>query len=245
MPTGRERDTDADWRLLGQTEPYWGVISQPEFRRENVNDEAVERFYAGGRAQMAQLVERLEAATGVRPGGRALDFGCGVGRLAAAMCDYAETVTGYDISPGMLERARVRGGCVTYVDALPEGPFDWINSYIVFQHIEPQRGLELIEALMARLAPGGHVALQLTIWRDARHPAPAAPPPAPAGWRRWLGRASEGPPGPPPGTIMMYDYDLSQVLKRLHSVGCGEMKLFHTDHGGHHGVEIFTRRTAA
>lgn len=37
-----------------------------------------------------------------------LDFGCGIGRLAAALADDASTVVGLDISPAMIEQARIR-----------------------------------------------------------------------------------------------------------------------------------------
>jgi len=37
---------------------------------------------------------------------RALDFGCGTGRVTAMLLEMKYKVTGYDISPGMLERAR-------------------------------------------------------------------------------------------------------------------------------------------
>ncbi len=231
MPTASGRDTDEDWRLIGENEPYWGVITQPEFRRANLDQDAIERFYANGRSQIAILAARLEAATGSRPSGRALDFGCGAGRLAEAMCDYAAEVIGYDISPGMLAEARRRGGRATYVSLLPSGPFDWINSYIVFQHIPPPRGVDLIETLVGMLADGGHLSLQLTIWREDHIAPPILEAPG-----------EQGSAAPPVGAIMMYDYDLSEVLKRLHLAGVDEVKLFHTNHGGHHGVEILARR---
>jgi SAM-dependent methyltransferase len=232
--TAALRDTDADWRALGAAQPYWGVLTQPAYRSENLTPARIEAFYASGRDDVDGLAEALRRTTGAPPGGRALDFGCGAGRLTEAMCAHAETVTGYDISPGMLERARARGGRASYVDRLPDGPFDWINSLIVFQHIPPQRGLMLLEALLERLAPGGHVSLHVTTWRE-----PDLTPAEPRGWRRLV------PTRPhPAGTIIMYDYDLSQVCRRLTQAGVGEMTLVPTDHGGHHGVIVLGRRTA-
>jgi SAM-dependent methyltransferase len=235
------RDTDADWRELGATEPYWGVITHPDYKTANLTPEAIETFYASGVDYIAGMVETLTRTTGARPGGRALDFGCGTGRLAEALCAHADHVVGYDISPGMLEKARARGGA-TYVDSLPPGPFDWINSFIVFQHIEPDRGLALMEDLLSRLAVGGHVSLHLTIWRDPRHMAPP-----PRGWARFL------PPGlverrrlarHPAGIIMMHDYDLSAVVRLLNRAGVAEMTLISTDHDGHHGVIVLGRKSA-
>ena len=236
-----DRNTDADWRELGATQPYWGVLTHPDYRTENLTPANLEAFYASGDTYVGDIVRRLKVATGRQAAGRALDFGCGAGRLTEAMAAYA-TVTGYDISPGMLTEARKRGGKATYVDALPDGPFDWINSFIVFQHIPPERGLALIEDLLTRLAPSGLVSLHVTIWREA-HLKPAEA----RGLRRllhpllhrWrLARL-------PKGAIRMYDYDLSQVVERLHRAGIGELTLVPTDHGGHHGVILLGWRAAA
>jgi 2-polyprenyl-3-methyl-5-hydroxy-6-metoxy-1,4-benzoquinol methylase len=234
------RDTDADWRALGATEPYWGVLTMPDFRSENITPEGLETFYLGGRQNIDQMVQTLVRLTGEAPSGAALDFGCGVGRLSEAMADHVPRTTGYDISPGMLERARARRGKATYVDVLPDGPFDWISSLMVFQHIPPDRGLTILEDLMARLAPRGMISLHLTVWREPHLEVTAA------GWRklllgwRWRRRVRKLPVG----HIMMYDYDLSQVLRVLNRAGVEEMQLASTDHGGHHGVIIYGRKTA-
>src|SRR5258708_23128490 len=104
-----ERDTDADWKELGRSQPYWGVLSHPDFLSENITPERIEAFYASGRDYIAQTVVQLERHAGSRPSGRALDFRCGVGRLAEAMTDYASEVVRLDISPGMLQLAPKRG----------------------------------------------------------------------------------------------------------------------------------------
>jgi SAM-dependent methyltransferase len=235
------RDTDADWRELGASNPYWGVISHPNFLRENLTPERLDEFYASGSFHIDPIVADLARLVGKPPSGRALDFGCGVGRLAEAMTAYADEVVGYDISPGMLELARARKGKATYVDALPDGPFDWINSFIVFQHIPPERGLEILRQLLARLAVGGAVSLQLTVWRDQDREWPHE-----TGWRklfqkqrqrRWARRL-------PVGQILMYDYEMSQVIRLLNTAGIEEIHLVSTNHDGHHGVIILGRRDA-
>jgi SAM-dependent methyltransferase len=231
------RDTDADWRQLGATQPYWGVLTHPDYRTENLTPAALEAFYATGVAYIEGVAGKLEQATGVRPSGRALDFGCGTGRLTEAMTAYAREVVGYDVSPGMLEKARARGGRASYVDALPAGPFDWINSFIVFQHIPPERGLGLMADLLGRLALGGVVSQQVTIWRD-EHLMPRRP----GGWAAPLRAALRR--RPPRGAILMFDYDLSEVVKLHNQAGVAEQTLVSTDHGGHHGVIILGRKSA-
>jgi SAM-dependent methyltransferase len=221
------RDTDADWREIGATEPFWGVFTCPEYQRANLNETSLAAFYAAGRDDMLYTTATLrEFSIGAFSPARALDFGCGVGRLTEAMCAHADQVTGYDISPGMLEEAKRRSaGKAHYVGALPDGPFDWINSWIVFQHIPPARGLELVAELMARLAAGGFISLQFTIYRDPIHD-------------------TEAPPDRPVGAVTMFDYDLSEVLRVLHAGGIERMLLDHRDQGGVHAVTIFGRREA-
>lgn len=54
----------------------------------------------------ATEVTFLEAKMGLRPGMTILDAGCGVGRHAIELAKRGYHVTGVDLSPGMLEKAR-------------------------------------------------------------------------------------------------------------------------------------------
>ncbi|THD61793.1 bifunctional 2-polyprenyl-6-hydroxyphenol methylase/3-demethylubiquinol 3-O-methyltransferase UbiG [Phenylobacterium sp.] len=232
------RDTDADWRELGKSNPYWGVISHPDYLTENLTPERIEAFYASGAFHIDPIAADLKALTGALPKGRALDFGCGVGRLAEAMAKYADQVTGVDISPGMLELARKRDKGITYVDAIPDGPFDWVNSFIVFQHIPPPRGEAIVEELLSKLAPGGMASLQLTIWRD-EDKVWAKPTNLKDIWRQriWMKNL-------PVGHIHMYDYDLSRLVRLFNLAGIDDIRLVSTNHDGHHGVIILGRKAA-
>lgn len=230
------RDTDADWRRLAETEPYWAVLNSPDFKRGALNAEAIEAFYASGRQHMAKVAADLSQLTGAPLKVRsALDFGAGVGRLTEAMTAYADEVTGCDVAPGMLEAARARplGETIRYVDALPDGPFDWISSYIVFQHIPPERGLVLLEALLGRLAPGGLVSLHFNLGRDE---ALRRPP---------LKRLVRQIVPQPAGVMSMYDYDLGAIVRRLEDHGVRKMMLETTNHGGYRGAAILGCREPA
>ncbi len=228
----RTRDTDADWRRIGDTEPFWGVSSHREYLRDELDDAARAALYDSGRLHIEAIAQDVERDLGAPLRAKsALDYGCGVGRLSEAMTGFADAVTGYDISSGMLEVARARTSAVTYADVLPPGPFDWINSALVFQHIAPERGLAELEALLQRLAPQGVVSLQFTVWRSAGL-APAA-----ASLVRRL-----KPVQPPVGSIQMYDYDLNAVVQRLEAFGVRRLCLHTTNHAGHYGVMIIGQR---
>jgi SAM-dependent methyltransferase len=236
------RDTDADWRAIGAEYPYWGVLTAPEYRQAELGPDTLAAFYATGREHMAEVARALEAITGgPLTLGHAIDFGCGVGRLSEAMTAYAREVTGVDVSPGMLAQARANGsGRAVYAGTLPAGPADWINSYIVFQHIPPERGMILLESLLDRLAPGGLVSLHFTFSRE-----PHLGPPPPRGPRTFIGRLYRRlrpPPAIPVGHMLMHDYDEARVMAALGRRGIGEVTTAATDHGGHLGKMIFGRR---
>ena len=87
------RDTDSDWRKIGAEQPFWGVLSGEQYRTENLTDDALAEFYASGHADIAAVVERATRLLGAWPAPvRALDFGCGVGRLVFAMARHATEV---------------------------------------------------------------------------------------------------------------------------------------------------------
>jgi len=242
--SGAVRDTDDDWREIGAKEPYWGVLSDDRFAQRNIDAAAIDEFYASGRSDIDTLVERASALLGPwRKPAHALDFGCGAGRLSLAMTQWASLVTGFDISPGMLEVARRRAGDrsdLRFTHQWPDGPFDWINSYIVFQHIPPVRGLEILDGLLERLAEDGVVTLHFTFYRDAALRRPRTRTGLVRALRRVLGRTAE----PRVGSISMFDYDLDAVAERLNRHGIERVLLIHTDHGGHHGAHVIGRREA-
>jgi hypothetical protein len=47
---------------------------------------------------------------------------------------------------------------------------------------------------------------------------------------------------PPPGTMVMYDYDMTRVLAAFVHAGIHRMWLEHVDHDGHHGFQIIGQK---
>ncbi len=133
-----ERDTDLDWNTIAAANPFFGVLANERFLGKTLSPQVLSEFYGSGRADIGMTLR--EAATHFRIKRRfrrALDFGCGVGRLSKAMAEHAHEVIGVDISENMLRTAREVASAknITYLASIPEGTFDWINSVIVFQHI--------------------------------------------------------------------------------------------------------------
>jgi SAM-dependent methyltransferase len=127
----------------------------------------VGEFFQTGADEVAAAVDYV-TSLGVTPSRkRALDFGCGVGRLTQALANYFNEVYGVDIAPSMLELARRynRQGdkckfVLNEVDDLrqfTDGYFDFIYTSIVLQHMEPAFSKNYIREFMRVSAPGGIV----------------------------------------------------------------------------------------
>lgn len=231
------RDTDRDWQRIGETEPFWGVLTAPEFRKNDLTPAAIEAFYESGRGYISWLKDQLETFL-QRPfvSRKALDFGCGVGRITHAMTAVADDVVGVDIAPAMLERARERGeDGVRFQIGLPDEAFDWIHSYIVFQHIPVVRGMAILRDLLSRLAADACVTLHFTIGRSRAHRGTTPL----ARLRQWYDNRTRAG-----HQVSMHDYDIGDLTRTLHAAGIHKMNLLPTDHGGHYGVFIIGCKTA-
>jgi SAM-dependent methyltransferase len=99
-------------------------------------------------------------------GQRVLDAGCGEGYLARVLADRGAQVTGIDVSPRLIERARQKdpAGTITYRAAdlsrpQPDlaGSFDAVASYLVLNDVPGYQGF--IAAIAEVLRPGGRAAL--------------------------------------------------------------------------------------
>jgi 2-polyprenyl-3-methyl-5-hydroxy-6-metoxy-1,4-benzoquinol methylase len=239
-------ETDRDWNALGERDPYWAVLTHDAFRGSRVpDDEKLAAFLASGRAHVARIWQVLETALGgpLNPS-RALDFGCGVGRVAIPLAERCGSVLALDVADSMLATARALGERLEVAnlrfakadDSLSavEGRFDFVHSYIVLQHIDPRRGLRLIDALMSRLNENGvgvlHVLyhnpdmatlperLVKKVWRALKRPFRAAP------------------------QMQMNAYSLNEVCRIIQRAGVRQIHALPTDHGGCLGVVLCFRR---
>jgi SAM-dependent methyltransferase len=237
------RDTDRDWAIIGEEEPYFGVLTAERFKREHLDDQARAEFFRFGESDIAHFIDRMRASFGPFEPHSALDFGCGVGRLTAPLAALTGAATGVDISPGMLAEARKHGHPgLLFVETIPDELFDWVVSSIVLQHIPPQRGYGIVEQLLNRVAPGGGVTLQIMFGRTAHHAraigsrliidVQGVRPAMPRKRRRKL----------PQGEMIMYDYDLTRIVGLFYRAGMKALFLEHCDHGGIIGATIYARK---
>lgn len=238
------RNTDEDWQGIAG-EPYYGVFSHVEYFRENMTPERLAHFWETGRADIAWQLDVMRRHYGEFDPKSAIDFGCGAGRLCCAMAEIADQVYGVDVAEGMRAEARknvpANVEILETIDAVPVDSVDWINSTIVFQHIHPANGIPLFKKLLDKLAPGGGVTVQFTTFKDRSAVTMKGLGMDFVSWDGEQMKALiETPPGS--GTMMMYDYDLNQIMAMLYQAGIERFSIQHSDHGGHHGAFIIGRK---
>jgi len=137
-------DFKKKWDRLGQADPLWATQGDPE---KKGGQWQVNEFFATGRAEIGLLMQWVSSFSASITYRKALDFGCGVGRLTQALPEYFDEVCGVDISPSMIKLAEynLKGErCKFYMNygenlkIFRDNQFDLIYSSLTMQHIHPR-----------------------------------------------------------------------------------------------------------
>ena len=160
------------WVALGEVDPRWSVLTNDEFRKDNMDPAALARFDDSGRVDAGAIV-LLEGMAGVDVGqGDCLELGCGVGRVTRHLAGRFRKVHAVDVSPGNLR------ACADYMrqegvenvepiqvesladfETLPE--IDFFYSIIVLQHNSPPIQKLMLRLILSRIRPGGGALFQI------------------------------------------------------------------------------------
>jgi SAM-dependent methyltransferase len=132
------RKMRSDWNDRASEDAYYYAA----FCRRNQEDR---EFFQTGAEVVAWLedeMRRLEGAPGTR---RALEIGCGPGRLMRPLSAHFAEIHGVDVSDRMIQHAarnlagvphaRVHATSGADLSPFADGYFDFVYSYAVFQHI--------------------------------------------------------------------------------------------------------------
>ena len=248
-------NSDKDWEKFGKTDPYFAVLTAPEFHGRISGSERKQFFQSGEahiQAVLSIIRQRLDPAFAPR---RALDFGCGVGRLLLPLSRQCVDVTGVDISPSMLEEARrnceLAGALGVHLaqsdDSLSalNGSYDFVHTYIVLQHIPVQRGERLVEQLANQLSDGGvgvfhvpYTAGRTGLLRSLAYYLRLKVPTANWVVNALRGRAINSP------LMQMNAYSVTRLLDILWRAGCQDVHVRFSDHAGARGVLLFARKAS-
>ena len=214
-----------NWDELGKDDPLWVVLTDPAKKGGRWQPE---EFFQTGIEEINGLLAKLATLKPALPRSRALDFGCGVGRLTQALAGHFTEVHGVDISPSMIGHAnrfnRQPEKCTYHVNPennlalFPANHFDLIYSSITLQHIEPRFAKNYIREFVRVLKPGGVAAFQFLQPSFIRSLVPDA---AAMAWRKFkFGQK------PFIGMFGMKDREISRLV---HQSGASTLTVIHSD----------------
>jgi SAM-dependent methyltransferase len=151
----------SNWESLAERDALFAILTD---RRRLGGKWDVAEFMATGEAEIETVMHHL-ACIGCIPNynGKALDFGCGVGRVTQALAPRFVSCVGVDISRQMIDKAKSlnRYAHCRYVansaEQLPfaDASFSFIYSNIVLQHVPRRFSTAYLREFVRVLAPGG------------------------------------------------------------------------------------------
>lgn len=167
------------WERAAQEDAMFNILTDPAGRNGGWN---VEDFFRHGRREIDEMLSHLDEL-GLRGKRRqkALDFGCGVGRLTQALIPAYKKVWGVDISMEMIRQAREYnqwGTRCTYIrtgehviPSIHAESCDLIYSRITLQHMPAELQRSYVEQFVRLLAPKGLAVFQIPEGPEYHHPS--------------------------------------------------------------------------
>jgi 2-polyprenyl-3-methyl-5-hydroxy-6-metoxy-1,4-benzoquinol methylase len=245
----RDMATDWAWEEWGKRDPYFGVITNPKFRRNEMTADSKRDFFESGvchlRLVMATIHQQIDPQFKPK---RALEFGCGVGRILVPLARLADEAVGLDVSPSMLAEAQrncddegIKNVTLVRSDDVVSGlsgTFDFIHSFIVFQHIPVERGRTIFSSLLRHLSCGGVGAIHLTYSKTQFANSHGIEPTVGAST---LARSPPRPIDADP-EMQMNPYNMNSILFSMQEQKVAKFFCDLTDHGGELGVYLFFRK---
>ena len=162
------KELQKNWDRFARTDPMWSIRTWPN---KLGNRWQADEFFLGGKEDIAAAMAFIESLSIQIGRGKALDFGCGLGRLTQPLCEYFDEVYGVDIAPRMIELAkefnRFPNKCKYYLnendhlEVFPDNEFDLIYTDLTLQHMEPQYARRYIEEFLRILAANGVLVFEL------------------------------------------------------------------------------------
>ena len=156
------------WDNLAKEDPMWAILSDPN-KKGGKWDPG--EFFDSGFSEVVSVMEHVKQVQPSLRYKRALDFGCGLGRLTQALATHFDEVIGVDIAPEMIkgaERYNSLGDRCKYIlnphpdlSVFDANHFDFIYSNLVLQHMHPRYSAVYLRDFIRVLAPGGVALFQI------------------------------------------------------------------------------------
>lgn len=187
------------WNRYAKQDSMWIILTHPD-KRDGKWDE--EEFFATGQKDIQEMLQWVDSEGVTFSDRRALDFGCGIGRLTQGLCDRFKNCVGVDISKEMVEQAKAHNKfaercdyVVNESDALEQfedSSFSFVFTSIVLQHIHPTYSKKYLHEFVRILEPGGVLVFQLPVERVGKAQAAQAPAKTKRGLKQVLSKSYYG-----------------------------------------------------
>ncbi len=162
------KDLQKNWDKLGKNDPLWAILS---YSNKKGNKWKLDEFFETGVKEIEKVLEYVESIGITIRYKKALDFGCGVGRLTQALPKYFDEVHGVDIARSMIELAnnynRYGNKCNYHLNEednlklFSNDTFDFIYTNITLQHMKPKFAKNYIKEFLRILSSNGLLIFQI------------------------------------------------------------------------------------
>lgn len=153
------------WNRVGNEDPFWGVLTQDQYRDDTITDHDITVFYESGQLYCSKLESIAHAYNVDLLDCNVIDFGSGVGRVGSHMISKCDTLYCIDISKSYLSRCGEKFGKLAksnyrLIEYDQFYTYDFENvgmiySFITLQHNHPDVIIEIIDRMCDILKSGG------------------------------------------------------------------------------------------
>jgi SAM-dependent methyltransferase len=166
-----------EWEFLGNTEPYWSTITQPQYHKDQFEGNR-EQFYNSGKYVVDLFLASLRR-NGINPEkiSTLLEVGSGVGRVTQHLARNFKNIIAADISSAHLEitKSQMRDQNIENVQYLHWSDprqvqglkaVDAVLSVITLQHNSPPVMAWVLKNLLRALNIGGVAYIQIATYKN-------------------------------------------------------------------------------
>jgi SAM-dependent methyltransferase len=202
------------WEHLGFTEPYWSVLTQPQYK-VNEFDKNSDQFYESSGPLFRNIISALKRSRfNLTEINTCLEVGCGVGRMTSYFAEVFKKVIAADISSEHIAKTRsyldncniknvetVHWQDLRQIEDLSN--IDLVISVITLQHNPPPIIAWMLENLLKILRPGGLAFIQIPTYRNG-----------------YLFEATRYLQSPQENKIEMHFLPQSEIFRIIHRMNC-------------------------
>ena len=159
------KELQRNWDEASKLDAISSIFYDPKNKWEK------EEFFYSGVKEINEIIKNIESLNIYVNKNKALDFGCGIGRLTQALGNYFDEVIGVDIASNMIKLANefnLHPEKCKYIlnendnlEMLPDNMFNLIYSNITLQHMESRFIKGYLKEFLRVLSKDGLLIFQL------------------------------------------------------------------------------------